>query len=317
MFLCVSPNPAIDKRLKLPSLSRGQVNRVRGVQSFPGGKSVHVAMVLQTLGRKPHWIGPCGGASGQELVTGLSAMGIQATACSTRQPTRANLEIVEDDGTVTELLEPGSVACPSEWAEFEKAFRNLCAHGEDNTSAIFSGSLPAGAAPDLHARLVTIAREYGCRTLLDTSGEPLRLALAAKPDFVKPNREEVIQLLEMPVDSLADAAGAIRKLLSLGARSVALSMGAMGLFFCPAADAPVLFAPGVSVQPRSTVGCGDSALAGFAVGFAANDSPQDTLRLAAACAAANCLADSPGAARLTDIEDLRRRVSVEAIASSP
>jgi 1-phosphofructokinase family hexose kinase len=317
MFLCVSPNPAIDKRLKLPSLSRGQVNRVRGVQRFPGGKSVHVAMVLQTLGGKPHWIGPCGGASGQELVAGLSAMGIKATVCSTRQPTRANLEIVEDDGTVTELLEPGSVACPAEWAEFEKAFRNLCSHAPENTSAIFSGSLPAGAAPDLHARLVTIAREYGCRTLLDTSGEPLRLALAAKPDFVKPNRGEAIQLLEMPVDSLADAAAAIRKLLSLGARSVALSMGAMGLFFCPAADAPVFFAPGVSVQPRSTVGCGDSALAGFAFGFAANDSPQDTLRLAAACAAANCLADSPGAARLTDIEDLRRRVSVEMLASSP
>jgi 1-phosphofructokinase family hexose kinase len=227
------------------------------------------------------------------------------------------LEIVEDDGTVTELLEPGSVACPTEWAEFEKAFRNLCSHAAENSSAIFSGSLPAGAAPDLHARLVTIAREYGRRTLLDTSGEPLRFGLAAKPDFVKPNREEVTQLLGMPVDSLADAARAIRKLLGLGARSVALSMGATGLFFCPAADAPVLFAPGVSVQPRSTVGCGDSALAGFAFGFAANDSPQDTLGLAAACSAANCLADSPGAARLADIEDLRRRISVETIASSP
>jgi 1-phosphofructokinase family hexose kinase len=317
MFLCVSPNPAIDRRLTLPSLSRGQVNRVRGVQSFPGGKSVHVAMVLRTLGGKPHWIGPCGGASGQELITGLAAMGIAATACSTHQPTRTNLEIVEDEGVVTELLEPGSVACPAEWAEFETAVRSLCSQAERNTSAIFSGSLPAGAEPDLHARLVTIARECGRRTLLDTSGEPLRLALAARPDLVKPNRDEVTELLGMPVDSPADAERAIRKLVGLGARSVALSMGATGLFFCPASDAPVLFAPGVSVQPRSTVGCGDSAMAGFALGLEANDAPQDTLRLAAACAAANCLADSPGGARLTDIQEFRRRISVETLASSP
>ncbi len=134
---------------------------------------------------------------------------------------------------------------------------------------------------------------------------------------MKPNREEVTQLLGKSVDSRADATTAIQKLLDLGARSVALSMGSTGLFFCPAADAPVFFAPAVSVQVRSTVGCGDSALAGFALGLAASDSPQDTLRLAAACAAANCLADSPGAARLTDILDLQRRISVETFASSP
>src|SRR5579859_4324865 len=79
MFLCVSPNPAIDKRLTVPSLLRGQVNRVRSVRGFPGGKSVHVAMVLRTLGGSPRWIGPCGGVSGGELLTGLSALGIEAT----------------------------------------------------------------------------------------------------------------------------------------------------------------------------------------------------------------------------------------------
>src|ERR1700693_296252 len=97
MFLCVSPNPAIDKRVIVPSLLRGHVNRVRAVQGFPGGKSVHVAMVLHTLGGSPHWVGPCGGASGHELLAGLSALGIRASAYATNQPTRTNLEIVEDD----------------------------------------------------------------------------------------------------------------------------------------------------------------------------------------------------------------------------
>src|SRR5580658_9797614 len=164
MFLCVSPNPAIDKRLMAPSLVRGQVNRVRAVQAFPGGKSAHVAMVLATLGANPRWIGPCGGVSGRELLAGLSALGIQATACTTHQPTRTNLEIVEDDGTVTEILEPGSAPDPAEWEKFENACRSLFAESAENGHVIFSGSLPANSTLGTYAGLVASARKFGCKT---------------------------------------------------------------------------------------------------------------------------------------------------------
>ncbi len=315
MFLCVSPNPAIDKRLIVPSLSRGKVNRARTIQGYPGGKSAHVAMVLHTLGGKPRWIGPCGGESSRELLAGLTALGIQTTACTTHQPTRTNLEIVEDDGTVTEILEPGSAPDPAEWEAFENACTSLFAEGAENGHVIFSGSLPANSTLGAYAGLVATARKFGCKTFLDTSGKPLRLALAEKPDFVKPNREEAVQLLGKPLGSLADAIGALHKLLSLGAHSAALSLGSEGLLFCSGADAPVLFAPVVPVQPRSTVGCGDSALAGFAFAIASRYSPEDTLRLAAACGQANCLADSPGAARLEDIQDLQKKISVQTLGS--
>src|ERR1700675_1125880 len=143
MFLCVSPNPAIDKRLTVPSLQRGQINRVRAVQSLPGGKAVHVAMVLQTLGAQPHWIGPCGGASGDDLRAGLSCLKIRATACATRQPTRTNLEVVEEDGTVTEILEPGSALSAAEWENFQDICREVFAETSENKSVVLSGSLPA------------------------------------------------------------------------------------------------------------------------------------------------------------------------------
>ena len=141
---------------------------------------------------------------------------------------------------------------------------------------------------------------------MDTSGEPLRLALAEKPHFVKPNREEAAQLLGKPVSSLSDAVSAVHKLLSLGAQSAALSLGPEGLLFCAGVDAPVIYAPVVPLQPRSTVGCGDSAMAGFVFGIASRYSPQDTLRLAAACGEANCSADSPGAARLENIREFQQ-----------
>jgi 1-phosphofructokinase family hexose kinase len=311
MLICVSANPAIDKRLMLPSLVPGQVLRARAVQSFPGGKGAHVAMVLRTLGEAPHWIGTCGGATGAELAAGLSALGIHATPCPSGQTTRTNMEIIEDGGCVTEILEPGTAPSSAELHDFEKACAHLFAEGRERAWVIFSGSLPAGAPADLYARLIVRAGEFGCRTLIDTSGEPLRLTLAAHPDFVKPNREEAAHLLGAPIGSLAGAAQAIRQLMNLGARSAALSLGAEGLLYCCAEESKVLFAPALSLRPRSTVGCGDSALAGFAHAMAGKSSPEEALRLAAACAAANCVADSPGAARLEDIQEFRDQISVQ------
>jgi fructose-1-phosphate kinase PfkB-like protein len=143
------------------------------------------------------------------------------------------------------------------------------------------------------------------------------MALSENPDFVKPNRQEAEQLLGTPIHSLSDAAIGLRSLLRLGAQSAALSLGSEGLLFCPSADAPFIYAPAVSVQPRSTVGCGDSALAGFAFGIASGYSPQDTLRLAAACGGANCSADSPGAAKIENIRQLQQQISVRTLASAP
>jgi tagatose 6-phosphate kinase len=311
MFLCVSPNPAIDKRLTLPSLAPGEIHRARTVQSFPGGKSTHVAMVLRTLGETPHWIGLCGGAAGEQLVSGLRALGIEPHPCATRKETRTNLEIIDGAGGVTEIREPGGTPSGEELAAFERTCKDLFEQGGESASIIFSGSLPDGVAPDLYARLIAFAHAAGCRTFLDTSGEPLRLALAAQPSFVKPNREEAAALLGTPINSPDSAGQAIARLLSLGAHSAALSIGPDGLLFCEAKNAPVLFGPALPLRPRSTVGCGDAALAGFAYTIASNSSAEDTIRLAAACAAANCLAESPGAASSDDIQEFRKQIQVE------
>lgn len=301
MFICVSLNPAIDKRLTVGRLVPGQVHRANSVQAFAGGKSAHVAMVLRALGEEALWMGPCGGAAGSELAAGLSSLGIQAQPFPVAASTRTNLEILDDSGAVTEILEPGAAPSDEELAAFKKVCAELFGKHGRGTTVIFSGSLPSGATPDLYATLVELAQSFDCRTILDTSGEPLRMALAARPHFVKPNRKEAEALLGVEIRSLRDGARSLRQLNALGAGSAALSLGADGLLFCSGKGGQILFAPALSMEVRSTVGCGDAALAGFARGLSSGSSPEDTLRLAAACAAANCIADSPGAARLTDI----------------
>lgn len=310
MFICVSLNPAIDKRLTLESLSPGRVHRVRTVQHFPGGKAAHVAMVLRTLGAAPRWAGLCGGPTGEELIRGLTALGINVHPCHTRQPTRTNLEIIEDSGTVTEILEPGSAPSRSELSAFSKMCRGLFSSRPKQVSVIFSGSLPAGAPADLYARLTKLAQKSGARTFLDTSGDALRTGVSAHPDLVKVNRDEAAELLGITIDSLPAAVKAVGALLKLGARSAALTLGAQGLLFRHSDTSGVLFAEAPRLNPRSSVGSGDSALAGIAYALSCGTNAEDASRLAVACGAANCLAKSPGGARLPDIDRLKTDIRV-------
>lgn len=315
MFLCVSPNPAIDKRLTLPALVPGGIHRTRTVESFPGGKSTHVAMALKELGAEPDWVGMCGGAAGEELLTGLRSLGITAHASAIAGRTRTNLEILEDSGGVTEIREAGEEVSAEEVAAFERDCRRFFEQGGSDATVLLSGSLPPGAPVQLYARLIAAARECGCKTLLDTGGEPLRKALAAKLDFVKPNRDEASELLETRIDSRAAAAAAARELIARGARRAAVSLGAEGMVYCAGENEPALFAPAIVRKARSTVGCGDAALAGFAFGFNAGKSNEEVMRIAVACAAANCLAESPGAIRMGDVIKFQAQVRVEAAVS--
>lgn len=317
MFLCVSPNPAIDKRMTLTALAPGGIHRARTVQAFPGGKSTHVAMVLQALGAEPHWIGLCGGSAGTELLAGFEKLGIEAHASPISSETRTNLEIIDDAGVVTEIREPGSSVSSAELCDFERACIDLFEKSRETATVIFSGSLPVGAPADFYAKLISAARAAGCRTFLDTSGEPLSLALASHPDFVKPNREEAATALDVKISSRESAASALSQFLSRGASGAAISLAAEGLLFVPAKNAPVFFAPGIPLAPKSTVGCGDAALAGFAFALSSGSSPEDALRTATACAAANCLAESPGAVDKSLVEKFRCQVRVETFLSGP
>jgi len=317
MFLCVSPNPAIDKRIALRALVPGEIHRARTAHSFAGGKATHVAMVLKALGSDPHWIGMCGGAAGEHVIAGLRTLGIVPHSVPVARETRTNLEILDDLGQVTEIREPGELVSSEEVAAFERECAQLFATGGEARVVAFSGSLPPDAPEDLYARLIMSARDSGCRTFLDASGEPLRAALSARPDFVKPNREEAGAIVNFAIDSNDAAAEAVRELILLGARSAAVSLGRSGMIYGPGENAPIYFAPAVPIGPLSTVGCGDAALAGFAYSACSGASPPEALRKAAACAAANCMAESPGAVRAELVQEFEAQVRVETFLPAP
>jgi 1-phosphofructokinase family hexose kinase len=311
VFLCVSLNPAIDKRFRLERWQHGRVNRALEVTPAAGGKAAHVAMVLRTLGADPLWLGFAGGSTGTALLEGLQAMSIRAEAIATANATRTNLEILENDGTVTEMLEPGQPVTREELQRFRDAFELALRGSAGKTMAIVSGSLPAGVPEDYYATLVELGHQCACRVFVDTSGEPLRLALKAHPSFVKPNREEAERLSGCAIDGPGSAGTVLKRIIHEGARAGAISLGSAGLVWQNAKGNVVFFARAPEMMARSAVGSGDAMLAGFAFAEDQGLEAEETLRLAAACGAANCIAEGPGRARAGDIERLMKEIHVE------
>jgi 1-phosphofructokinase family hexose kinase len=311
VFLCVSLNPAIDKRLRLERLHRGRVNRSIEVTPAPGGKAAHVAMVLRTLGADPLWLGFAGGPTGTALIEGLNAISIRTEAVMTANATRVNLEILENDGAVTEILEPGHPATREDLQRLQDAYDLALGSATGKVTAILSGSLPPAVPEDYYATLIGLGHKYGCRVFVDTSGEPLRQALKAHPDLVKPNQQEAEWLSGCVIDEPRSAETALNKILSAGAKAAAISLGADGLLWRSRNEQKVLFAKVPRLAARSSVGSGDATLAGFAFAEHQGLEPAESLRLAAACGAANCLAEGPGRARADDIAQLKKQIHVE------
>jgi 1-phosphofructokinase len=156
-FFCLSANPAIDKRIRVPKLEPGAVNRATEAHSAPGGKAAHVAMVLQILGADPLWIGTAGGRTGEELIDGLTALGIRAQPLKVAAETRVNLEIIDEQGWVTELLEPGSALQGKESEDFFSACASLFSAENSGSIVVVSGSLPLGTEQTFYAELTELA----------------------------------------------------------------------------------------------------------------------------------------------------------------
>lgn len=315
MLVCISANPAIDRRLRLENIAVGEINRALSAQPFPGGKAAHVAMVAKSLGLDVMWVGLLGGAAGEQCESGLTEFGVPLTVIRTQSETRENLELISADGRVTEILEPGGTVTEGEVERLLATCRDLFAESEPGTQVALSGSLPPGAPSDLYAELIRLAHEYGCRTLLDTSGDALREALIAAPDFVKPNRREASDFAGYSIDSTTAAVEVTREFFNSGAQSVAISLGAEGMIWQSSASSDAFFSQPLPLTDCFSVGCGDATLAGFAVAHERGLSDEETLRLATACGSANCIADAPGRVNAADVQRLARKVAVRRVVS--
>ncbi|MFI8521431.1 1-phosphofructokinase [Streptomyces sp. NPDC085481] len=278
MILTVTPNPSLDRTYEVPALERGEVLRAAGERMDPGGKGVNVSRAVAAAGHRTVAVVPLGGAPGALVAELLAGQGIEVAPVPVAGHTRSNIAIAEPDGTLTKINAPGPRLTP---AESEAILTAVGAYSPAADWIACCGSLPRGLAPEWYAELVTRAHGAGARIALDTSGPSLLAALAARPDVVKPNAEELAEAVGRPLATVGDAVKAAEELRARGAGTVLASLGADGQLLVSAAG--TWYGSAAVDAVRSDVGAGDASLAGF---LAAGGQGPDALSAALAHGAA-------------------------------
>ncbi|MGK5631112.1 1-phosphofructokinase family hexose kinase [Streptomyces sp. URMC 123] len=303
MILTVTLNAALDITYRVPRLRPAATHRVTEVSERPGGKGLNVARVLAALGHRAVVAGFAGGPTGRTLRERLAAAGDGLVDALTPVggTTRRTVAVVDAaTGETTQLNEVGPAIEPAEWARFLDTYRHLLGEA---TAVALCGSLPPGVPVGAYAQLVRAAQGAGVPVLLDTSGEPLRRGVAARPDVVKPNVEELSGLT-----GFAEPVRAARDARRRGARSVVASLGADGLL-AVTADGMWRVAPPARLSGNPT-GAGDSAVAGLLSALAEGLAWPARLARAAALSAATVLAPVAGEFDRTAYEQALARVTV-------
>ncbi|MGY4277584.1 1-phosphofructokinase family hexose kinase [Streptomyces sp. M18.1] len=286
MILTVTLNTALDITYRVPGLRPHASHRVTEVTERPGGKGLNVARVLAALGHPVTVTGFAGGSTGATVRASLAGVpGVVDALVPVAGATRRTVAVVDErTGDTTQLNEPGPVVAPAEWNAFQEAYEGLLAGA---AAVALCGSLPPGVPVGAYAGLVRTARAAGVPVLLDTSGEPLRRGVAARPDLIKPNADELAELTGSHEPLRATQAARRR-----GARSVVASLGASGLL----AETPEgrwRAAPPAQVRGNPT-GAGDSAVAGLLSGLVEHLPWPDRLARAVALSAATVLSPVAG-----------------------
>lgn len=281
MIYTVTLNPAIDYVVRLEApMQTGAVNRAAGEDYVLGGKGINVSGVLAELGCPSVALGFVAGQTGQWLEEGLRAQGLYTDFIHLPQGmTRINVKI--KDGRETELNGAGPVITDD---AMQALYQKLDALKPQDV-LVLAGSIPACLPADTYEALLSRLEGKGVRTVVDAAGVLLAKVLPLSPFLVKPNREELTELVGRGLPDDAAVAQAAQELQQRGARNVLVSMAGDGaLLLDETGQLHRSAAPQGKVV--NSVGAGDSMLAGFVAGFLQTGSYQEALRLGTACGSA-------------------------------
>lgn len=280
MIITVTLNPSIDRTLRVEGLQAGGVNRVQLVRLDAGGKGVNVSRALAAYGVETHAILVSAALGGEWMNSELDAAGIPHTSVPAEGITRSNITLVDSDGTVTKLNEPGVTLTAEILQAVKQSLERLALAG---STVVFAGRLNPGAADSTYAELVSFCKERGAKVVLDASGRPLNLALASCPDLIKPNQHELAGIVGRELRTVDEVVAAAREVLALGVASVLCSMGKDGALLV-SADEIVHVEPAQEVV-GTPVGAGDILLATFLAGGGDAAALPDAVRWSAASVA--------------------------------
>jgi len=263
MIITVTLNPAVDETIYIDQLKPYAINKVSRSRLDPGGKGINVSKMVHSLGEKTLALGFCGGENGHFIRTALANHGIPQALTLTEVATRKNTKIVEiASGYTTDLNVKGQEVGKDALESFLKTYKTFL---KKDAIVVLSGSIPLGIPTSIYKDLCLMAKEKGCKVILDASGLPLKEGIKGQPLLVKPNIHELEELVGEKLESEDQIVLEGRKLLKGDTKHLIVSLGEKGALWIT--NDAVIKQSVPKVKVKSAVGAGDSMVAGIAVGL--------------------------------------------------
>ena len=299
-------NPALDLTLRVSKLNFDDSNRVNAVRKDPGGKGINVSRVLHELDREVTTLTFLGGNTGREFRQLMKRQGLNLETVNLRSETRENIIITETENNAqTRLHQRGARVRP---AELEKMRELIGKHAKNTDFMVIGGTLPPGVPEDFYQKLILHLREVGVKCILDADGECYQLGVAACPFMIKPNHFELARLVGQKIENRRDLKDAANVLLDRGIEVVVVSLGKDGALAVNGREVFIAKPPLVAIG--STVGSGDSLVAGFLLKWSEGQALEECLKYGVAAGTATALTPGTELLRAQDVPPIYKKVKV-------
>lgn len=310
MILTVTLNPSVDISYPLDCLALDTVNRVAHVSKTAGGKGLNVTRVLAEVGQSVVATGFIGGKLGDFVIHQLQEQDISNQFFKIKGETRNCIAILHE-GMQTEILEAGPYI---DVDEAEGFLNHMSIIAKQFDVLTLSGSLPKGLAANYYQDLITMARAYGRKVVLDCSGPPLKAVLAGKdkPTVIKPNLEELEALLGESITLDEERlVSLLSRPLFEGIEWIIISLGAQGAFAKHHNRFYRVSLPKIKVA--NPVGSGDATVAGIAWALAEGDDDETLLKKANILGMLNAQESKTGHVNMAHFDKLYQELQVREV----
>ncbi|MGB8707857.1 MAG: 1-phosphofructokinase [Dehalococcoidia bacterium] len=307
MIATVTLNPSLDRTVTVEELVIDEANRWTSLRRYPGGKGINVSRVIHELGGETVAYGFIGGIDGETLKHLLQQQAVPFDFTPIKGEIRSNF-IIADLATYhqTRIDAPGPHIMRHELQKLVQKVKHISPKPD---FLVFAGSVPPAVPADIYRQLIEAAKNNGIKTVLDSDNKWLKEGIKAKPNVIKPNVHEAEELLGKHLRSEAAIVKALKALVDNGIEVAVISRGKDGLI--AANGERILKAIPPQVEVRSTVGAGDSTIAGLVLKLNEGLGIDEACRWAVAAGTAATLTPGTELCRREDVERLLSKVKIK------
>lgn len=285
MIITVTLNPAIDQTVYIDNFQVNEVNRIKSLRKDIGGKGINVSQNLNNLKKNNLCVSILGGLNGQFIKDALVDQGFNFKVFEVDGEVRVNLKVVDlVKNTFTDINAPGFELSKKITQNIIDSIVTLV---KPDDILVLSGSVPKGFQSNVYQQII---KKVECKTILDTSGDLFVEGIKAKPYLIKPNIDELEELLQIEnIKSESEIIASAKQLINDGVEVVVVSLGAEGSIYVTGDQ--TFRIEGKKVEVKSTVGAGDSMVAALAMALDENYTIEKMAKFASAVSTASIMSE--------------------------